>query len=278
MPERAARAVALLATYNEDRFIAACIEHLVEQGLQVYLIDNSSTDRTVAIAERYLDRGVIGIETFPREGLFDLRAILRRKEELAASLDADWFMHVDADEFRVPQHSRHTLATAFAEVEARGYNAVNFREFTFIPTKESPDHDHPGFRQTMRRYYPFLPAFPHRLNAWKRQPERVDLASEAGHRVSFPGLRMAPDSFVLRHYLFLSVQHAIHKYANRRHSPTALADKWHGWRERFNEQMIELPSETALRTYVSDDVLDPSHPRTRHYINDSASFDEAAQA
>lgn len=271
MPEPAVRAVALLATYNEDRFIAGCVEHLVGQGVQLYLIDNCSTDRTVEIAERYLDHGVIGIETFPRPGLFDLRAILRRKEELAVSLDADWFMHVDTDEIRVPRRSGQTLAEAFAEVDGRGYNAVNFQEFTFVPTKESPDHDHPRFRQTMRWYYPFLPGFPHRLNAWKRQPERVDLATEAGHRVRFPGLRMYPDSFVLRHYLLLSVPHAVHKYANRRHHPDALAKKWHGWREAFNEQMIELPSQAALRTYVSDDLLDPSNPRTQHFVNESAS-------
>ena len=35
-------------------------------------------------------------------------------------------------------------------------------------------------------YYPFLPSFPHRLNAWKKQPLKVDLASSGGHRVDFP--------------------------------------------------------------------------------------------
>jgi glycosyltransferase involved in cell wall biosynthesis len=265
------RAVALLATYNEERFIAGCIEHLVGQGLQVYVIDNCSTDRTAEIAERYLNRGVIGIETFPRAGLFVLRDLLRRKEELAAALDADWFMHADADEIRVSSCSARTLAQAFAQADDMGYNAVNFQEFTFIPTRESPDHDHPRFRETMRWYYPFLPAFPHRLNAWKRQPEPVDLATDAGHRVIFPGRRMYPKSLVLRHYLFLSVEHAIRKYGQRRHDPVAVANGWHGWRERFTPEMIELPSQTELRTYVSDDLLDASEPRKRHYISDGPS-------
>ena len=264
------RAIAFLATYNEERFVAGCIEHLSRQGVGVYLLDNSSTDGTVDIAGRYVNRGLVGVEILPRGGVYNLRAILSRKEELAASLDADWFMHVDADEIRVPPRAGRTLAEAFAEVQARGYNAVNFQEFTFIPTAESPDHDHPDFQETMRWYYPFLPSFPHRLNAWQRQTRRVELAWSAGHQVRFPGLRMYPDSFILRHYQFLSVPHAIRKYADRRHDPAALAVGWHGWRERFRPQAIRLPSQKELRIYSTDDQLDASDPRTRHYIAGSA--------
>ena len=138
------RVVALLATHNEERFITGCLEHLIGQGVEVYLIDNCSADRTVEIAERYLGHGLIDIETFPRaEGVYKWRSILERKEQLATMLEADWFMHVDADEIRLPPHSARTLAQTFAEVDAQGYNAVNFLEFTFVPTREAPDHDHP---------------------------------------------------------------------------------------------------------------------------------------
>ncbi len=260
------RVVALLATYNEERFIAATLDHLLEQGVDVYLIDNCSTDGTLEVATNYLDRGVIGIETLPRAGVFDLKAVLRRKEELAASLDGDWFIHLDADEFRLPPNSHQTLAQALADVDAQGYNAVNFQEFAFVPTKESPDHDHPNFVNTMRWYYPFNPrrASPHRLNAWKAQREPVDLVSKAGHRVKFPGLRMYPTSFKLRHYLYLSVPHAERKYGKRRHSPEALARGWHRWREYFDAERVNLPSETELRAYISDDLLDSSNPRLQH--------------
>ncbi len=62
--------MAILATYNEERFIAGCLEQLIGQGVEVYLMDNCSTDRTVEIAERYLRRGLIDIETFSRaEGI-----------------------------------------------------------------------------------------------------------------------------------------------------------------------------------------------------------------
>lgn len=259
------RVVALLATHNEERFITNCLEHLIGQGVEVYLIDNCSTDRTVEIAERYLGRGLIDIETFPRaEGVYKWRAILERKEQLATTLEADWFMHVDADEIRLPPRSARTLAQSFAEVEAQGYNAVNFLEFTFVPTREAPEHDHPHFQQTMRWYYPFLPSFPHRLNAWKQQPEQVELARLGGHKVRFPGLRMYPESFKMRHYLFLDVPHAISKYVSRSYDAAEVQKGWHGWRARLIAEKIELPSQKEMLLYTSDDELDPSNPRTQH--------------
>jgi hypothetical protein len=258
------RVVALLAAYNEERFIAAFIEHLAAQGVDVYLIDNESTDATVAIAERYRGRGLVDIETFPRGVVYPWLLILDRKAELASMLQADWFIHVDADEFRLPPESGVTLAGALAQADARGYNAVNFLELAFVPTLEDPDHDHPRFRETMRRYYPFLPTFPNRLNAWKRQEQPVDLRTSGGHRVEFPGLRMYPQSFPMRHYLFLSVEHAVRKYVERVYDPAEIEEGWHRRRAALRAEDITLPSEDELRPYVSDDLLDPTDPWTQH--------------
>jgi Glycosyl transferase family 2 len=265
------RVVALLATYNEERFIAGCLEHLFQQQVDVYLIDNCSTDRTVPIARRYLGRGLIGVETFPRPGMYSWRPILERKEQLASTLDADWFMHVDADEIRLPPRSDDTLAQAFAEVEGQGYNAVNFQEFTFVPTREAPDHDHPDFRKTMRWYYPFLPSpVPNRVNAWKRPPDPVELAWSGGHQVRFEGLRVLPQSFRMRHYLFLSVPHAVRKYVEERYDPAEVEAGWHRLRAKLRPEMIRLPAEAELRPYLSDNELDPSNPRAQHYLFDEA--------
>src|SRR5262245_57144344 len=258
------RVIVILATYNEERFIAPCLEILFREGIQAYLIDNDSTDQTVAIAKRYLGRGLLGIENFPHDGTFRWSCILKRKEQLAATLDADWFMHVDADEIYPSPRPGITLAEIFAEVDRQGYNAVNFVQFSFIPTIEAPEHDHPQFLETMRWYYPFIPAYPHWIRAWKRQPGPVELAVSGGHLASFPGRNLYPEPLPMRHYHFLSVAHAIRKYVSRNYDPTELQNGWHGWRAQLTPEMIKLPSQAELNKYISDYQLDSSNPRTRH--------------
>lgn len=262
------RIIAILAAYNEERFVAGCLEHYARHGVEVYLIDNGSTDRTYEIAKQYLGHGLLGIESLPRDGVNRLEPILKLKEQLAHKLEADWFMHADLDEIRLPPRSDWTLAQAFEHVDQLGYNAVNFQEFTFIPVRESPDHDHPDFQQTMRWYYPFLPVFPHQLKAWKQQPQPVDLASFAGHLVRFPNLRMFPDSFPMRHYQFLSVEHAVRKYPQMQFDENELQKGWQGWRGNIKSHEIVLPASHELRSYITDDLLDASQPQKRHYLDD----------
>jgi hypothetical protein len=76
-----------------------------------------------------MGRGLIGIETIPRT------AADSGTQRAARQREADWFMHVDADEIRLPPRTDRSLARAFAEVAGEGYNAVNFQEFTFIPKR-----------------------------------------------------------------------------------------------------------------------------------------------
>ncbi len=267
------RVVALIQTYNERRFVARCIEHLREQGVDVYVIDNDSTDGTVEIVERYVGNGVIGLESMPRAGCFDLRRQLERKAELAGSLDADWFIHLDPDEFRFSADPHQSLAEALRVADESGFNAANFLEFTFVPTIEHPDHDHLEFERTMRWYYPFVPEYPHRLTAWKRQDGPVDLTATGGHRVAFPGLRMAPRNLYLRHYLFLSRAHLREKYLLGRavllpcapSGPFSSKERWwDGWDAGQDVAQIPLPSEQVLRRHVPGELFDRSEPvRTR---------------
>lgn len=258
------RAIALIATYNEERFIVPCLEHLARHGVEAYLIDNESEDRTVPLARQFLGRGLVGIETWPRQGVYRWHGLLERKEQLAATLDADWFLHHDADEIRLPPHSGQTLLEAFAAADRQGFNAVNFLELTFVPTRESPDHDHPDYLRTMRWYYPFLPSFPHQLKAWKKQPGPVELAWSGGHLVRFPGLNMDPTSFRMRHYLFLSAAHALRKYVRKTYDPAEVARGWHQARARLRAEDIALQPEAELRRYTTDEALDLSAPLQRH--------------
>jgi glycosyltransferase involved in cell wall biosynthesis len=262
------RILALLAVHNERRFIGGCLEHLHRHGIETYLIDNDSTDGTLEIAQRYEGRGLAGAESFPRNGTYEWGALLARKEQLAQELEADWFIHLDADELRLPPAKRGLLADELARVDREGANAVNFMEFTFVPTCEQPDHDHPHFQQTLHTYYPFLPARVHRLTAWKAG-RPVALAWSGGHRVRFPGLRMWPEPFRMKHYLFLSVDHAIEKYAQRTYAQHEVDAGWHGWRAHATAEAIaRLPGRADMRVARHDGDLDPTDPRKRHVVEE----------
>src|SRR6185369_12752406 len=89
----AMKVLAVLAAYNEARFVFGLIEHLHAQGVEVHVIDNGSTDATAEIARGFLGRGVTVVESLPRDGVYRWEAILRRKAEIVSSAEADWVMH-----------------------------------------------------------------------------------------------------------------------------------------------------------------------------------------
>ena len=253
------RVVALLAVKDEERFIGDCIDHLVAQGVEVHVTDDGSTDGTVDLVTERLGSGVIDLDrSGTPDGTFRLREQLARKQELAATLGADWYIHCDPDEVRLAPRADVRLVDAIAEADDAGANAIEFLEFVFLPTQDDPDHDHPGYQATMRSYHPFRPRLHQRLNAWRQPPGGVDLVSHGGHEVQFPGRRVHTEPFRMRHYLFLSPTHAKAKYGRRRFAADELALGWHGWRSRPDE--FRLPARRELRTYVGDDELDPSDP------------------
>ena len=116
----------------------------------------------------------------------------------------------------------------------------------------------------MRHYYAYLPEYPNRLNAWKRQDAPVDLTSRAGHRIDFEGLSPYPESFAMRHYLYLSVSHAVSKYVQRVFDPAAVESGWHRRRAALSVDSVALLSQAELREAGSDDDLDPSDPWLEH--------------
>lgn len=257
--------IALIAARNERRFIVPCLEHVRAQGLHAWLLDNESTDGTAALVAPFLGGTVLGMETFPHAGGYRWTAILKRKEQLALELDADWFVHLDPDEFRCPPPWAATMHDAIAEADRRGFNAINFDEYCFIPSRESPDHDHPRFRETLRTYYPFAPRTPYRVNAWKKQRGRVDLATSGGHLVAFPGQRLFPESFPMRHYIALSREHAIEKYS-RVYDAAELKNGWHGWRARHAAPDFELPPASKLNMDDGIHPLDGRSPWRKHWL------------
>src|SRR5919106_7074857 len=196
--------VAIVAAFNEEDVIGEVLEALVDDGVRVYFLDDQSTDQTLAIAETFRGRGLIGMESLPPVApdgrhVFAWERILRRKEELAARLDADWFIHHDADEFRESPWRGRQLADAIRLVDAAGYNAIDFDVLDFRPTRVDPLEE-PSVRRRLQFYEAPRTFDRLQIKCWKKTGAAVDLRSSGGHDAQFPERAVFPIPFLLRHY------------------------------------------------------------------------------
>lgn len=259
--------IAIMAVYNEELYLPQCLRHLWEQGIQSYIIDNGSTDRTAEILRSFLGRGVINIEQFPRYGVYEWEPILRRKEELSYELPADWFIHHDADEIRQAPYPYRTLIEGIKIVDNEGYNSINFDEFVFVPTGVKGNYEYKNFIEEMKYYYFFKPGPQHRINAWKHFGQKIDLHSSGGHQVKFEGRRVYPKNFIMRHYMVLSLQHAIIKYCEKAYSEVEHREKgWHGPRAIIRPDQINFPDRKRLNMVTDDNSWNRSAPWKIHAI------------
>ena len=257
------RVVAIVAAFNEGDIISQVIGHLVENGIDVYLIDNHSTDDTVDQANNWLGRGLLDIEQFPpilppgfqSPDPFDWSAILRRKEELASELDADWFIHHDADEIRESPWPNITLKEAIRWVDTLGYNCIDFKLLNFPPIDD-------GFKQgddprSYFRLYEDGGKFDKlQLKCWKATKNYFSLVLTGGHEARFEGRRIFPIQFLLRHYPIRGQSHGLKKVFTERKGRFLDNERSKGWHVQYDEFKDEthsfLRGGAALRPFDLD--------------------------
>jgi len=258
------RTTAIIAARNEAAYIGRCCRHLAEQGIRFVLVDNESSDDTRAIAESFRHRGLLKVVTHPYPGYYDWTGILKMKEQIARELDADWYLHLDADEIPEPPERGESLVERLSRVDAAGFNAVNFDEFVFVPESETDHHEGGDYVASMFTYYFHQPRTMRLVRAWRRHAA-VDLATSGGHDATFPGRVVCPDNFVLRHYIALSMQHLRRKYSSERvYSAAELARGWHRARSQLAGEPMHPPPRDALFDIRTDRGWNRSTPQPRH--------------
>lgn len=254
------RIVAILASYNERPYVRACLESYFAQGIEVYLIDNESTDGTFELAQEYLGKGLIGLERFPRSGVYEWGPLLRRKEEVIEQIDPDWAIHADIDEIRCGPDGM-SLSEAIRQADAEGYNLINFVVYLFLPTLEAPDHESGNFAKTMLTYRYLEPAYPNQMKGWKHNPgQSVHLADSGGHKASVKNPQLWPRDCILRHYPVLSMDHARRKYVEKTYAPEEVAKGMHGWKAHVTTDQMRLPAGAEMYLYENDALLRRDNP------------------
>lgn len=256
--------VAFVVAYNEVDIIGASLAKLVDDGVRPYLVDNWSTDGTAERASRLLGTGLFGLERFPPEGpsrTYEWERLLGRVEELTRSLEADWFVHHDADQFRLtPWGPGVTLREGIRRVDAEGYNAIDFTLLDFPPVDDSYEVGMDP-EAHFRRFTPTLP-FGNLANvtAWKHTGAPVDLRRSGGHQAEFDGRAVYPYNFLLKHVPIRSQEHGERKvFRDRkaRFSPTEREEKgWHVHYDHVEEGYSFVADPETLTTYDDRDFAD----------------------
>jgi hypothetical protein len=234
--------VAVIAAYNEADIIGPVVHDLVAQGILVYLIDDGSTDATVDEVARFRDKGLIGIERLGdagrteanAAGSFSLRRIIERKQELTRKLDATWLINHDADEFRESPWPGVGLLEGIRMVDGLGYNAIDFEVLNFWPSPGERLQPGQDPRQVFR-YFERGGSFDRlQIRCWKNLGGPLDLVSNAGHEAVFPGRKVFPIRFLLRHYPFRSQAHGERKLFEERCPRYARDEVEHGWHRQYS--------------------------------------------
>jgi glycosyltransferase involved in cell wall biosynthesis len=219
------KVLAVLCIRNEAVHLRRCLGDLIASGVDVFLIDNGSTDASRRIASEFLGRGLVGIEDLAWTGEYSLPAILRAKQRVIAACDYDWIIHTDADEWLCSPVDGQPLFEGIAEADSAGYNCINFHEIVFVPL---PGENFVGedYAARMSTYYFFQPRYPRLQRAWARRADAY-YGDSGGHRLRGAGVKQYPKDFFLRHYIILSEPHARAKYLGRPYSSEGLSRGWH---------------------------------------------------
>ncbi len=232
------RMLAIICVRNEAIHLRRCLRAYIEDGIDVVLIDNGSTDGSLEIAQEFLGHGLIAIEHLDWSGAFSLSDQLRAKQTIASNADHDWIIHADADEWLCTDRKDQSLREGIVEADAQGYTVINFHEIVFVPLR-GENFFFEIYASRMRSYYFFQPSYPRLNRAWSNRLT-LDNTESGGHVLKGDGMRLFNRDFILRHYIALSEEHASRKYVGRNFSDEDIAIGWHGNRRTICAENLSV--------------------------------------
>ncbi|MGC1184242.1 MAG: glycosyltransferase family 2 protein [Candidatus Dormiibacterota bacterium] len=250
--------LAVVTAYNESDIIVGTIRRLLDQGVRVHLVDNWSKDGSLDLVEQSFGSDEVAIERFPAGGPsahFELRSLLARVDEIAAGASTSWVIHHDADEIRESPWLGQNLRAGLYKVDRAGFTCVDHTVLDFRPVGDEITGADPV--EALRSFeWGQRPGHFVQVKARQRQPRGVDLARAGGHDVTFPGRRVFPYKFLLRHYPIRSQEHGERKvFADRqpRWSPAERASGWHVQYDRYRPGSSFLWDRSTLLDWDAED-------------------------
>ncbi len=256
-------ACALLAAYNEADIILESVTKLIRDGIDVFVIDNGSTDGTAELLAPLVGKGIVDIQSvrFQEDGreVYDWTSILRLKENLSRRMAYDWFLHVDADEVRYAPWPGYSLREGLDKVDRSGYSLVNFKLYNFRLTEDIAQSD--DYERDMPLYSAGEHFNQYQVKAWKAHKD-IDIVANGGHIARRPDGRIYPVRFVHKHYPVRSLEHGKRKIILERKQRFSVAEKQRGWHVQYDSMQEVKPEDvfwgrdTLARFEMADECMD----------------------
>lgn len=242
--------VGIIPVYNESDIVEYVVDHLIEQGVKLIVLDNGSTDGSYEICSRYLGKGILTLDRLVTSK-FELQLVLKRLQSAAMQYSPGWILLCGADEFLESPYNGLTIAQAITLEDSKGYNVIQFNNFEFWPTELDESLPEKDPRKRLR-YYSWLDDWQFRCF---KAYQGVTIHESGGHVPKFPEgtkARISPNKFILRHYKIRSCEQGLRKvFAERlpRYSPQARTEGWHVQYDNFqpNKSFFVIDSRKLTR-------------------------------
>jgi len=226
-----------MTVYNEADILAASIQNLNREGVEVYIIDNWSSDLSHEIARGLVGRGVTEVEQYPPSGpsgTYDWGDLLTRVEEVGDALESDWIVYHDVDEYRMSPWPGVSLRTALHSVRECGFNAVDHTVLTHHPTEDSFEEGDNYVDAFPYFEFGTRPGHFAQVKTWHRSAGRVHLTGSGGHQAAFEGRQVFPFNFILRHYPVRSQAQGERKVFRERKARWNPSERMRGWHNHYD--------------------------------------------
>lgn len=254
--------LALVSSYNDADVIEQTVGELLDDGIDVHVLDNWSTDgtfeRLATIASHRLE---LVVERFPTEGpsrYYEAKAIFDRKDDLARRHPGRWIVHHDSDEIRCSPWPGISFRTGIFIAQAMGFNALDFTVCDFRPTSAEVSPD--GGLDSVFSHFEFgrRPGHFNQVKVWRQGDESVRLSVSGGHDVQMQDRRVFPYKFILKHYPLRSPEHARRKIFVERLNRFSPRERENGWHIQYDDA---CPESSFL--WRQDELIEFDAPETR---------------
>jgi len=243
---------AVIPAYNEEDIIYSVVKHLVDEGIFVHVLDNESTDKTLAQLKSFSPLQV-SFSSFSSNNEFNeqIQGDNIRKAIETYLKNCDWIIKCDADEFLESPYEGVSVRQMIESADKKGFNAIGSCKFQFYPMS-SESHHVAG--DDVRKYYNYFERWqgnksfgqemyhsPHDL--WKINCFKSGLKYfNPKNPEPLSAVKLFPSLFIIRHYPFRNPERTRKRLIDDR-------------KKRLSQEMLARYSSEKYLAYKEEDTF-----------------------